>query len=249
MNIAIVTGASSGIGQEFARQLDRELGKTHEIWLLARRKEPMEELARSMKTKARPIVIDITDEKQMEQFREVLQIEAPKITVLANCAGVGSYGEFMRQREADISDMVNLNIMALTKMTKMCLPYMKKGSRLVQFSSGAAFVPQAAFAVYAASKSYVYSLSRALQKELQPRGIHVMAVCPGPVDTPFLLHAYGDVLKLNGLKRITMVKTECVAAKVIADCKRNKTVSVCGLPMKALYLATRGIENVVQKFT
>lgn len=249
MNIAIVTGASSGIGQEFARQLDRELGKTNEIWLLARRKEPMEELARSMKTKARPIVIDITDEKQMEQFREVLQIEAPKITVLANCAGVGSYGEFMRQREADISDMVKLNIMALTKMTKMCLPYMKKGSRIVQFSSGAAFVPQAAFAVYAASKSYVYSLSRALQKELQPRGIHVMAVCPGPVDTPFLLHAYGDVLKLNGLKRITMVKTECVTAKVIADCKRNKTVSVCGLPMKVLYLATRGIENVVQKFT
>lgn len=247
MNIAVITGASSGMGQELARQLDSQLGKTKEIWLLARRREPMEELARHMKTKVKVIPIDMTDEKQMRQFEEILAIQNPKITVLANCAGVGSYGEFLKQETKEISNMVKLNIAALTQMTKMCLPYMKKGSRVIQFASGAAFVPQAAFAVYAASKSYVYSLSRALQRELKPRGIYVTAVCPGPVETPFLKHAYGEEFEPNLLKRLTMARTECVVMKAINDCKRNKAVSVCGIPMKALYIATQGIQNVIQR--
>lgn len=248
MNIAIITGASSGMGREFARQLDTKLGKTDEIWLLARRKEPMEALAETMHSKTRSIIIDITNEKEMNQFAEVLAIQNPKITVLVNCAGVGSHGIFRKQSGQEISEMVNLNIVALTQMTKLCLPYMHKGSKMIQFASGAAFVPQAAFAVYAASKSYVYSLSRALSKELKGSGISVTAVCPGPVNTPFLDHAYGDASKLGGLKKLTMAKTECVVAKAIDDCKRNKTVSVCGLPMKVLYLTTQSVQNVMQRF-
>ncbi|MBD5449848.1 MAG: SDR family NAD(P)-dependent oxidoreductase [Lachnospiraceae bacterium] len=248
MNIAIITGASSGMGMELARQLDKSLGKTDEIWLLARRKEPMEELARSMKIKVKVIVIDMTNEKEMKQFAEVLAISNPKITVLANCAGVGSYGEFLKQSSEDVSAMIRLNIVALTQMTKICLPYMRRGSRIIQFASGAAFVPQAAFAVYAATKSYVYSLSRALGKELKSRGISVTAVCPGPVNTPFLQHAYEDMSHINGLKKLTMAKTECVVAKAIADCRMGKSVSVCGLPMKALYLTTQSVQNVMQMF-
>lgn len=247
MNIAIITGASSGMGREFARQLDTKLGKTDEIWLLARRKEPLEELAETMCSKTRTVAIDITDQKEMRQFAEVLAIQNPKITILVNCAGVGSHGIFRKQSEQEISDMVNLNIMALTQMTKLCLPYMHKGSKIIQFASGAAFVPQAAFAVYAASKAYVYSLSRALSAELKGTGISVTAVCPGPVNTPFLEHAYGDVSKIRGLKKLTMAKTECVVVKAIEDCKKKKTVSVCGLPMKALYLATQSVQNVMQK--
>lgn len=248
MNIAIITGASSGMGMEFARQLDGNLRKTDEIWLLARRREPLEELARTMKTKTRTIVIDMTDEKQMDNFAQVLAIAAPKLTVLVNCAGVGSYGEFLKQSREDISAMIRLNIVALTRMTQICLPYMHRGSRIIQFASGAAFVPQAAFAVYAATKSYVYSLSRALGRELQGRGISVTAVCPGPVNTPFLEHAYGDMTRLGKLKKLTMAKTECVVAAAIADCKRGKSVSVCGLPMKLLYWGTQGVQNVMQMF-
>lgn len=248
MNIAIITGASSGMGMEFARQLDKNLKKTDEIWLLARRKDPMEELAHSMGKKAKTIVIDMTSEKEMSQFAEILAISNPKITVLVNCAGVGSYGEFLKQSSEDVSAMIRLNIVALTQMTKICLPYMHRGSRIIQFASGAAFVPQAAFAVYAATKSYVYSLSRALGKELQSRGISVTAVCPGPVNTPFLRHAYGDTSQMSGPKKLTMAKTECVVAKAIADCKMGKSVSVCGLPMKMLYLVTQGVQNVIQIF-
>ena len=145
--------------------------------------------------------------------------------------------------------MIQLNIVALTQMTKICLPYMRRGSRIIQFASGAAFVPQAAFAVYAATKSYVYSLSRALGKELKSRGISVTAVCPGPVNTPFLQHAYGDTSRINGLKKLTMAKTECVVAKAIEDCKMGKSVSVCGLPMKMLYLVTQSAQNVMQIVT
>ncbi|MCI9313373.1 MAG: SDR family NAD(P)-dependent oxidoreductase [Lachnospiraceae bacterium] len=247
MNIAIITGASSGMGMEFARQLDRNLRKTDEIWLLARRREPMEQLAQTMHNKAKTIVIDMTNEKEMAQFKEVLAISNPKITVLANCAGVGSHGEFFKQSSEDVSAMLRLNIMALTQMTKICLPYMRRGSRIIQFSSGAAFVPQAAFAVYAATKSYVYSLSRALSRELQGRGISVTAVCPGPVNTPFLEHAYGDLSRMGALKKLTMAKTECVVAKAIADCKMGKSVSVCGLPVKLLYFATQSVQNVMQR--
>lgn len=248
MNIAIITGASSGLGSEFARQLDQRLKRTDEIWLLARRKDEMEELARSMHTKTRAINIDLTDEKALQQFEEVLAIQNPKITVLVNCAGIGSHGQFEKQSKENIDAMVKLNIMALTSMTRICLPYMRKGSKLLQFSSGAAFVPQAAFAVYAASKAYVYSLSRALERELKGRGITVTAVCPGPVNTPFLTHAYGQDFKMHGLKKLTMMETGCVVSKAIYDCKHGKTVSVCGLPMKLLYLTTQSVQNILQKF-
>lgn len=248
MNIAIITGASSGMGMEFARQLDSSLNKTDEIWLLARRREPMEELARNMRHKTRVVSIDVTKEKELKQFAEILAIADPRITVLVNCAGIGSYGDFAGQSDEAISDMVQLNIVALTRMTKLCLPYMRRGSKIVQLASGAAFLPQAAFAVYAASKAYVYSLSRALNRELQGRGIRVMAVCPGPVNTPFLEHAYGDSSHLSVLKKLTMMKTESVVAKAVMDCKRGKSVSVCGFPMKVLYLATQSVQNLLQRF-
>lgn len=245
MNIAIITGASSGMGRDFALQLDRCLGKTDEIWLLARRKEPLEGLASSLRIKARAIAIDLTQETALKQFEEVLAIQNPKITVLVNCAGIGSHKPFARQSREEIESMVQLNIVALTRMTMLCLPYMKKGSKLLQFSSGAAFVPQQAFAVYAASKAYVYSLSRALEQELKGRGITVTAVCPGPVNTPFLAHAYEDVSKFGLLRKLTMAETSCVVKKAIDDCRDGRSVSLCGLPIRLLYLSTQGVQNIL----
>lgn len=232
MNIAIITGASSGMGMEFARQIDSQLCKTNEIWLLARRREPMDELGRSMQIRTRTVVIDITDEKELKQFAEVLAISSPKITMLVNCAGMGRHGLFSGQSEEVISEMLRLNIMALTKLTKICLPYMRKGSKIVQFASGAAFMPQAEFAVYAASKAYVYSFSRALGKELKSRGISVTTVCPGPVDTPFLEHAYRDRSRMSRLKQWATVSASRVVAKAIEDCKRGRAVSLCAFYKK-----------------
>lgn len=245
MNIAIITGASSGMGMEFARQIDSRLCKTDEIWLLARRREPMEDLTRSLRIKTRIVVIDITDEKELQRFSEVLAISESRITMLVNCAGIGYNGAFSEQTDEEISAMLRLNVVALTKLTKICLPYMRKGSKIVQFASGAAFVPQAEFAVYAASKSYVYSFSKALGKEMKRRGVRVTTVCPGPVKTPFLEKAYGDISHMSKMKQLTTKSAACVVTKAINDCTQGRAVSVCGLPMQVLYIATQSIQNII----
>lgn len=245
MKIAVITGASSGMGYAFAEQIDGRLCRTDEIWLLARRREPMEELARTMQTKTRVVAIDLTDDRDLARFREVLALSGAKITLLVNCAGAGSYGAFAAQPEEDAGRTVRLNAEALTRLTGICLPYMRRGSRIVQFASGAAFVPQKHFAVYAASKAYVYSFGRALGRELKERGITVTTVCLGPVDTPFLDRAYTDRAQMGRLKRLTLVSPRRVVGKAIDDCIRGRAVSVCGMPMTALYAATQGIPNLL----
>lgn len=248
MNIAIITGASSGMGWEFARRLDSLLKKTDEIWLLARRKDKLDELSAQMKSKTRAIAIDLTSEKELAQFAEVLSIANAKITVLVNCAGTGKYGSFCGMVGREMNEMLRLNILAVTEMTRLCLPYMRKGSRIIALASGAAFVPQADFAVYAASKAYVYSFSRALEHELRGQGIHVTTVCPGPVDTPFLENAYDCLSGIGRLKELTMVNARQVVETALRDSRRGKSVSVCGLPMKLLYLATQSVPNALQIF-
>ncbi|MDE6751082.1 MAG: SDR family NAD(P)-dependent oxidoreductase [Lachnospiraceae bacterium] len=254
MNIAIVTGASSGMGKEFAIQLAPILHKTDEIWLVARRKDSLEELVINIeellkertdksgkKTRVRAIPVDITDDVQLSHFAELLMIQNAGISVLINCAGVGTYGAFENLSRDETAQMVRLNVLALTQMTKFCLPYMRRGSAIIQVASGAAFLPQRDFAVYAASKAYVYYFGKALGKEMKNKGINVTVVCPGPVDTPFLSHAYGRYCQISMIKKLTMVKPESVVRKALKDCKKKKAVSIYGIPMKLLYGLTRGL--------
>lgn len=254
MNIAIITGASSGMGKEFTMQLAPILHKTDEIWLVSRRKDALEELKADIKKligkradkhdkklRVRAISIDITDDVQLSHFAELLMIQNAGISVLINCAGVGTYGAFENLSRDETAQMVRLNVLALTQMTKFCLPYMRKGSNIIQVASGAAFLPQRDFAVYAASKAYVYYFGKALGKELKNKGINVTVVCPGPVDTPFLSHAYGRYGQISFIKKLTMAKPEEVVRKALKDCKKKKTVSIYGMPMKILYGLTRGL--------
>lgn len=246
MNIAIITGASSGMGKEFAIQLSPVLKRTDELWLIARNKEKLEDVVSTIKKmnivpEIKVFPMDITEENKLNQFAEAMMILNPKISVLVNCAGVGTYGAFSKQSREETMEMVRLNVLALTQMTKICLPYMRKGSKIIQLASGSAFLPQPQFAVYAASKSYVYSFGRALAKELKPQGIIVTTVCPGPVETPFLEHAYGRYGELGKLKKMTMAATDMVVAQAIKDCKKKKEVSVYGLPMKLLFGLSRGV--------
>lgn len=253
MNIAIITGASSGLGREFALQLSTILTKTDEIWLLAKRKEPLEELAleltkeieikkntdqyhKAHEIKIRTISVDIADEKKLAHFAEVLMIRNPAISVLVNCAGTGIYGAFDKLSRDEVTQTVRLNVLGLTQLTKYCLPYMRKGSKIIQIASASAFSSQANFSVYAASKAYVYSFSKALRKELKSRGISVTVVCPGPVDTPFISHAYGRYGKMNCLKKLTMSKPDKVVHKALVDSKMKKKTSIYGIPMKMVYL-------------
>lgn len=250
MNIAIITGASSGLGKEFAIQLSGIVHKTDEIWLVSRNKETLEALAdelnlfcvgRNKGLIVRAIPTDLTDEADLNRFSEVLWLKEAKITVLINCAGTGSYGLFSYQNESDITNMLTLNVTALTRMTQICLPYMKRGSKIIQVASAAAFCSQHKFAVYAATKAYVYSFGKSLAKELKAKGIYVTTVCPGSVDTPFLTHAYGNLAKQPFYKKFVTAKADKVVHRALVDSKKHKKLSVYGIPIKALYGLTRGL--------
>ncbi len=244
MNIIIITGASSGIGQEFALQLDSLFSNMDEIWLIARRKERLENLSLALHTKCRIISMDVTAPVYMEQFSEILKISRPQIRMLVNCAGFGLMGAVEKLPLKEQLDMIRLNCGALTEMTYMCLPYMRKNSRIIQMASSAAFLPQKDFTVYAATKAYVLSFSQALGQELKRRSIYVTSVCPGPVDTEFfdIAERYGKTLSF---KKLTMVTAGRVVRQAIRDSWRKKPLSVCSFPIRAFQVLCKTVPNSV----
>lgn len=185
MKIAIITGASSGMGREFAKQIEFLYKDLDEIWVIARRKERLEELKSHIKTKTRIFEGDLLEKDIYKELSETLEEEIPNIRMLVNAAGFGKVGKVKEIACEDQTEMIHLNCIALTHMTKLCIPYMTRGSRIVNLASASAFCPQPSFSVYAATKSYVLSFSRSLRAELSDEGILVTAVCPGPVDTEF----------------------------------------------------------------
>ena len=250
-NIIIVTGASSGMGKEFVKQIDKKFPKVDEIWLIARRKEVLKDLAKSCNHVCRILAYDLCEKQAQREVRTLLEREQPRITLLVNSAGYGVLGPFYQdsfsQDKKTVIDtnwmneqtgMVSLNCEVLTAMTHLCIPYMKKGGRIIQLASSAAFLPQPKFAVYAATKSYVLSFSRALNEELRSRQIHVTAVCPGPVDTEFFDRAEkgNDTLFI---KKIVMAKPEKVVEKALLDARNKKDVSVYSLPIQAFYVLSK----------
>lgn len=246
-NIIIITGASSGMGREFVRQIDSHFPNVDELWLIARRKEKLKEIAASCNHKCRVLAYDLCDRRAQEELADIITNEQPKITLLVNSAGYGILGPFCDMTVETSADshacteqmgMVDLNCTALTFMTHLCIPYMKRGSRIIQLASSAAFLPQPKFAVYAATKSYVLSFCRALNEELRKQGIHITAVCPGPVDTEFFERAEKGNNRLF-IKQFVMAKPDKVVAKALNDALNKKEISVYSLPMQAFYIASK----------
>ncbi|OUP83045.1 short-chain dehydrogenase [Lachnoclostridium sp. An169] len=243
MKTAVVTGASSGMGREFVRQIGYFYRDLDEIWVIARRKERLERLAENSRVQVRIFDGDLRKKPVYRKLYTALKEEHPDIRMLVNGAGFGKSGTVEKIAGEDPkiqTDMVDLNCRALTRMTLMCLPYMSAGSRIINLASAAAFCPQPSFAVYAATKSYVLSFSRGLGAELQKRGICVTAVCPGPVDTEFFTVSGA----LNSpLKKLTMAKAPQVVHQALKDSRKRKALSVFGLPMKAVHVGTKLIPH------
>lgn len=237
-SVVIIVGASSGMGEQFALQIDAHLRKTDEIWLIARRKDKLTALAKRMRNNTRILAMDITKEAQIERLTDTLEEHNCEIRMLVNCAGYGVIGDFADLECEEQLGMVRLNCEALTHVTYACLPYMIKGTRVIQLASCAAFLPQPGFAVYAATKAYVNSLTQALRAELMDKGIVVTSVCPGPVDTPFF-----DIAEKSGkmlsIKAMTMVDSRDVVAKALRDSCDRKATSVYSLPIQAFALLSK----------
>ena len=228
MRIALITGASSGMGREFVLQLDAKR-KYDEIWAVARRTERLEELAGKTRAKLRPLCLDLTKPESRTEIASLLEREKPEICDLVNAAGFGRFGTFRELGAAEQAEMIELNVKALTEITHMALPYMKAGGRIFNLGSLSSFQPVPYMTVYGASKAYVLSFSRALNAELKKTGIRVTAVCPGWVRTEFFNRAATDdtITYYN-----RYYDPDDVVRRAIRDMERGKDVSVLGLPVR-----------------
>ena len=238
MKIAIVTGASSGMGREFVIQMSEKLSYLDEIWVIARRRERLLELSKQINIKTRIFDINLCNRDEKELLIAALSNIKPKVCMLVNCAGFGYLSDFMDADKEKWSQMINLNCVALTELTHEVVPFMPSNARIINLASSAAFLPQAGFAVYAAGKSYVLSFSRALNKELQPRNISVTAVCPGPVDTEFFETA-DPGNNMMFIKKLFIAKPDKVVALALKDAHYRKEMSVYGPGMKIFLVLTK----------
>ena len=184
MKIAIVTGASVGLGREFVRQLLAQCTGLDEIWAIARSQDALEALRNEFGDKLVPISLDLTKRQDLETL--AARLGQHQIAAVVNNAGIGVLGNFADTPITGQLNMTDLNVTALTAVAHLCLPYMQKGSFVLNVCSIAAFVPTPRMTVYSATKAYVYAFSKSLACELKPRGITVTAVCPGPMRTAFL---------------------------------------------------------------
>ena len=243
-SVVIITGASSGLGMEFALQLDARLRKTDEIWLIARRKDKLLELSKRMRNNTRVICMDITKEGQIERLSDKLEDHDCRIRMLVNCAGYGIIGDFAGSDQEDQAGMIRLNCEALTNMVHCCLPYMCKNSRIINIASSASFIAQPGFAVYAATKAYVDSFTMALREELIDKKIYVTSVCPGPVDTAFFerAEANGSIL---AIKKMIMADAPGVVRKALRDSCFKKPRSVYSLSIQAFQVLCKMIPHIV----
>ena len=226
MKIAVITGASSGMGREFVYALDRE-EQFDEIWVIARREYRLEELKAKCRNPIRPLVWDLEKRESLYAYRELLEKERPEIDVLVNAAGFGLFGTFAEMDMDRQLDIIDLNSRALTGMCHLSIPYMKAGARIWNMGSMSSWQPVPYINVYGASKAYVLSFSRALGKELEKQGIRVMAVCPGWITTEYFEHAvHDDTIRYYN----RFYPPEQVIAKALRDMKKGKAVSVLGFP-------------------
>ena len=239
MKIAIVTGASSGMGREFVLQLS-EYAKVDEIWAIARRTGALEALKREAPVPVRPISLDLLETASFTEVERLLEAEKPDVKLLVNAAGFGKFGAYHKVSVADDCRMIDLNCKALLVMTRLCIPYMAPGSHILELDSLSAFQPVPYITTYGATKSFVLSYSRAMNRELKEKGIRVMAMNPGWVKTEFFNHAFqtnadGEVKYFDRLYEARdVVKTG------LKDLYRTKKdYSVHGLPVKLQVLLVK----------
>ena len=232
MNIAIVTGASSGMGKEFVLQLPGAVA-VDEIWAIARRGGELEKLRGVSAVPVRPIVLDLCREESFATYAALLEDQKPNVRLLVNAAGFGKFGTYSRIDTEDECRMIDLNCKALLMMTRLTVPYMAPGSHILELDSLSAFQPVPYITTYAATKAFVLSYSRAMNRELKDRGIRVMAMNPGWVKTEFFDHAF----QTNGGNEVQYFNYLYEAKDVVRTGLKDlyhsrKDYSVHGLPIK-----------------
>jgi len=232
--IALVTGASAGLGVEFARQLSK---RGYRLVLAARRKERLEELAKEL-GKARAVAIDLSKSNAVGKLMADLEANGETVDLLVNNAGFGLIGRFAELDSKRERQMIDLNVGALTELCRAVAPAMieRRSGAILNVASTAAFQPGPKMAVYFATKAFVLSLSEALHEELKPHGIKVSCLCPGPTRTEF-----GEVAGFggNGLFDRVAMSADKVVETGLAGLDANRAVVVAGWLNKIGAASTR----------
>lgn len=238
--IALVTGASSGLGREFIRRIDGgDMGAFDEIWAIARRADRLDALVRTCSTTVRPFCLDLTDPISHDVIEASLaEIPATNVALLINCAGAATFGPFAAHTRSEVSNEISLLMRAPIELIYRALPYLQRGSRIINVASVAAFIPQPNLALYSAAKRFVLDFSRAFDAELGSVDIHTTAVCPKFMQTEFLDHP-GNARAMHQMTVIGYERVEDVARAALAAARAGKSLCIPSLDMKALYALTR----------
>lgn len=238
--IAIVTGASSGVGREFVRQFDAQKGGPLDaIWIIARNARELDDVAASCKSvPALPIPCDLTSEDSFSLLESKLNDEDVVVEWLVNSAGFGKFGDYQSVGTRQNELMVRLNCLAVVQMCSIALPHMHAGSRIINLASIAGAIPQVMLATYSATKAFVLELSRMLDHELSPCGIRVTAVCPKFMKTKFL-NDPGNAQAADGMCRIGFEDVSRVVSKALKQSIRGRDLCIPGIDMRLLYAVSR----------
>jgi len=238
MKIAIVTGASSGLGRAFARKL-AEWKQVEALWLVARREGRLRELASELPKPAKVLALDLTEPESVQALREELEREHPDVKVLVNAAGFGKFGTYADMTAQETGDMIALNCRAAVDLTNLAIPYMHRGSHILEICSSAAFQPLPGLNVYAASKAFLLRYSRALRWELRGKGIWVTAVCPGWIKTEFMAVAR-DTKNGRTVRHFPFATTpEHVAGCALRGSRLGLAATLHGFATPAQWLAAK----------
>ncbi len=231
-NIAVITGASSGIGKQFALTL-KDQGKFDEVWVIARNLVRLEALKKHIPFPVKAISLDLSERSGLKTYETLLAMEKPNITLLINCSGFGKFAATMDSPLETGLNMMDLNCGAVFAMCHLSIPYMEKGAKIINIASVAAMQPIPYINIYGATKSFVLSFSRALNRELKKEGISVMAVCPFWTKTNFFDRAVNEEKERIVKKYIAMYEPEQIVEKAWCDLKKGKDVSIYGFKAKA----------------
>jgi uncharacterized protein len=253
LSCALITGASSGLGAEFALQLAPRVGK---LVLVARRENLLQDLAARLQEQFPKVAVavyamDLSDPVERYSLVDTLLKTGFYPDLLINNAGLGDYGEFASSDWTKLDQMLQVNIAALTHLTHLLVPQMiqRGGGAVMNVSSLASLIPIPDFAVYAATKAYVTSFSEALRIELREHNIPVLAVCPGPVRTEFgEVARRGENSREMPSKKALYVPKEQVVSEALTALARNKARVYPGFQIAMAAVVLSALPIVILRF-
>jgi hypothetical protein len=244
MSIAIVTGASSGMGEEFCRRLDL-LGLDC-IWFVARRQDRLDQTASALKTPSRTFSVDLSDREQLDSFSSLISSEKPSIEYLVNCAGFGRFGMSWEIPAEVTRSMIDLNVTALVTLSEACVPFMADGGHIIELCSASAYIPLYDLNVYASTKAFVRHYCGGLRNELKGRNVSVTEVSPCWVKTDFIDKSVSDSSVPPKVFK-GAVRKEDVVDQALKAAMKGKRRSVCGFSNKCIVSISTHFPNMAGK--